>query len=796
MPCPWPRAVAFVLVLAPLALPVAAQPAGEAGPALSFELPSASLGETLNAIARQGGRLVVLDPALVAGRSAPAVRGEMTVEQAMRQALAGSGLALTVSERGTLSVAPAPPEASALELDATTVIARPLLGETTEGTGAYTSGRMATATRLPIAPRETPQAATVITRQRMDDQGMTSITDVVRNTPGLFLSQADGPGRPSFNARGFNIDAVMYDGLPTFYENWTVGIQPNLAMFDRVEVVRGATGLITGSGNPSAAINLVRKRPTVEPQVNLTAAAGRWDDYRGEVDASGALNASGSLRGRVVGSYRDTDSFRDEEAHDHGLFYAIGEADLSARTTLSLGAYRQEDRTNFFWGGLPLTEDGRHMDLSRSRYPGTDWEDKHQETDAVFAELRHRFDNDWQVRLATLATWQDALFSGTYYYRATLTAPLQYVAYQSRHDEDQQSADLYASGPVRWFGREHDLVIGASRRQFDMTTLEYDPYTVIDLDAPKPDFVPGTTSRYVTTQEGVYLTSRLSLADPLRLILGGRLDWYEYDDRSGAADYRVNRQVTRYAGLIYDLDAHHSLYASYTDIFQPQSYKDTSGSILEPIVGENYEIGIKGDYYGGALNATLALFQIDQRNRGSRLADQSGCPSYPTTACYDAAGLVRSQGVDLELQGALTDDWQVGAGYTYTRARYKKDQNPANEDQRFQTDQPEHMLKASTVYHLAGSLERWRVGGTLYWQSRIYQDVTHAGGVHRLEQGSYALLDLLLGYQATPALDLQLNIGNALDRTYYAAIGSSVIWGPTDTYGTPRNYLLTARYSF
>jgi outer membrane receptor for ferric coprogen and ferric-rhodotorulic acid len=94
----------------------------------------------------------------------------------------------------------------------------------------------------------------------------------------------------------------MYDGIPSGYTGSTVGAQPNLAMFDRVEVVRGATGLVTGAGNPSAAINLVRKRPLDEQKVTLTGAAGSWDDYRGELDASSPLNDSGTLRGRVVTS--------------------------------------------------------------------------------------------------------------------------------------------------------------------------------------------------------------------------------------------------------------------------------------------------------------------------------------------------------------------------------------------------------------------------------------------------------------------------------------------------------------
>ncbi|MNO48912.1 Ferric-pseudobactin BN7/BN8 receptor precursor [compost metagenome] len=681
-----------------------------------------------------------------------------------------------------------------LELSATE-ISSVQLGSTTEGSGSYTTGSMSTATKLPMSMRETPQAVTVVTRQRMDDQAMTSINDVVKATPGLFLSQSSGPGRQTYSARGFDIDNIMYDGIPSTYQGWTVGAQPNLAMFDRVEVIRGATGLVTGSGNPSAAINFVRKRPLAEQKVTLTGAAGSWDDYRGEIDASSPLNDSGTLRGRVVASYRDANNFRDDVEEDHGLFYAVTEADLSEDTTLTLGFSHQKDKTNFFWGGLPLGTDGHHLDLPRSTNPGSNWENKDQEINTLFAEVRQRLANDWKLQVNATYTDQNALFSGSY--QSRYNGPLERTVYQSGQEENQAGLDGFVSGPFDAFGRTHELVVGASKRIYDMTTRNYSPYAFNwPLDGGKPDFVHTDNSREVTNQEGVYMTTRLSLADPLTLILGGRLDWYDYDQHGGdgEGDYKVTRNVTRYAGLIYDLDDHHSVYVSYSDIFNPQSAKDFSGSPLKPIEGKNYEIGIKGEYFDGALNASLALFRIDQENRAVTAPDQAGCPQM---TCSEASGKVRSQGIDMELQGALTDNWQVGAGYTYARVHTIKDaENPQNVNQRLTTDEPEHLFKLSSTYRFQGPLEKLRVGGNVYWQSRMYNDISVTGGSYRLEQGAYAITDLMAGYQVNQNLDLQLNANNIFDRRYYSAIGSDVKWGGTDTYGNPRNLMLTAKYSF
>lgn len=683
--------------------------------------------------------------------------------------------------------------ATTLELGATQISGEEQLGQTTEGTQSYTTGAMKTATKLPMTMRETPQAVTVITRQRMDDQNMTSINDVVKATPGLFLNFSSGPGRQSYTSRGFDIDNLMYDGIPTGYNGVSVGAQPNLAMFDRVEVVRGATGLVTGAGNPSAAINLIRKRPLDEQKVTLTGAAGSWDDYRGELDASSPLNDSGTWRGRVVTSYRDANSFIDHAEEYHGLFYAVTEADLSEDTTLTLGYSNQKDKTNYFWGAAMIGQDGHHLNLPRAYNPGTDWENKDQEINTVFAELRQQLANDWSLQVNANYAEQNALFSGSYQSR-WVNNTLARTVYQAAYDENQAGVDAFASGPFQAFGRSHELVVGASKRIYDMTTHNYSPYNNNwPLTAGKPDFVHTRNERAVTTQDGVYVTTRLSLADPLKLILGARLDWYDYDNRDGEGDYHVTRNLTRYAGLIYELDDHHSVYVSYSDIFTPQSQRDSTGTPLKPIVGKNYEVGIKGEYLGGALNASVALFNIDQENR----AVATVVPNCPQASCSEGSGKIRSQGIDVELQGALTENWQVGGGYTYARTHtLKDDANPQKVNKPFDTDTPEQLFKLTTRYNFQGPLQKLRVGGNISWQSRMYNDIPLVdGSSYRLKQGAYAVTDLMAGYKVNQHLDLQLNANNIFDRRYYSTIANSASYGG-DAYGSPRNMMLTAKYSF
>ena len=774
-----------------------------------YELAAGPLEESLNSFAQVAGISLPFDPALVQGKRAPALRGDYAVQDGLERLLAGSGLTVTRTASGNYLLIARSQSADALELGATTISGLGL-GSTTEHSGSYTTGAMQTATKLPLSLRETPQSVTVITRQRMDDQGMRSLDDVVQATPGLRLSAAR-PANSEFFARGFPITNLMFDGLPTTYNaDWVA--TADLAPYDRVEVVRGATGMMQGAGNPSAAINMVRKRPTQAFQASVTGSAGSWDNYRSELDVSGPLNDSASVRGRIVGAYNDKGSYQDYAGRERGVFYGISEFDLTDSTTLTVGASDQNDNNNINWGGLPVNPDGSHMGFSRSKTFGYSWSHQDVENKTVFVELDQRFDNDWRLHLGASKNWSEFKMMGGVLERNNDATYRQRIFNQNR-DFDQFTYDVYATGPFTLLGREHELVVGASKRQLK---TEATGGTVF-VDVPDINrFNPGGLARPnvpdiysiddKVDQEGLYLTTRWNLADPLKVILGARLDWYDataiYDQINDqyytSGKTKVVRNVTRYAGVIYDLDDNHSVYASYTDIFQPQTEKDGQGKGIEPITGENYEVGIKGEYFGGALNASASLFQIDQLNRAAEVADASLCKVIPVGSygCYEAAGKVRSQGIEFEINGALTPNWQVGAGYTFAQAKYEKDADKAKEGRLFDTDLPRHMFKASTTYQLQGDLKQWRVGANLYSQSATFNKGSNVFGNYHVEQEAYALVGLMAGYQVNKHLDTQLNINNVFDKKYYQGIASNSTWSPYDVFGDPRNLMVTAKYSF
>lgn len=798
-------ALSGALLATPLAAGLTALPAWAQNveAEYTFNIATGSLEAAIVEFSATAGITLSFEPSVVRDRQSPGLQGRYEASEALQRLLQGSGLQAVPQAGGSYSLQPLATQGNALQLDATTVTGN-LLGATTEGSGSYTTGSMQTATKLPLTLRETPQSATVITRQRMDDQAMRSLDDVVQAAPGLKMSMSR-PANNEFFSRGFPVTNLMFDGLPTTYNgDWVASA--DLAPYDRVEIVRGATGMMQGAGNPSAAINMVRKRPTTEFRGSISGTAGSWDNYRSELDLSGPLTDSGAVRGRFVGAYHDKDSYQDYAGRERGVFYGITEFDLSEATTLTLGASHQNDNNGINWGGLPVNPDGSHTGLSRSKTLGYDWSHQDIDNTTVFTEIDHRFENDWRLHLGASKNWSDFALTGavienygTYRQRV----------FNQKRDYDQSTYDVYANGPFQMFERQHELVVGASKRELKTSavggTIFIPVADIINFDPSglaKPTVPDSYRLSQHVEQKGAYVTTRLNITDALKTILGARLDWYEdlsitnqiNDGYYTDSNYKVTRNVTHYAGVIYDLDDRHSVYASYTDVFMPQSETGRDRQIIKPIEGKNYEIGIKGEYFSGALNASAAIFQIDQENRAAELDDQTGCIDF---TCYGASGKVRTQGIDLELNGAVTSNWQLGAGYTFSQTKYRQDANKDREGTLFDTNLPRHMFKLNTVYMLPGEFKRWRVGANIYSQSSIFNKGSNSTfGDFHVEQGSYAIVGLMAGYEVSKNLDTRLNINNVFDKKYYQGIAGNPTWSPYDIYGEPRNFTLTAKYSF
>lgn len=673
---------------------------------------------------------------------------------------------------------------------------------TTEGTGSYTPRATAASTGLSLSLRETPQSVTVMTRQRMEDEDMRSLADVMASTPGISVQNFDSE-RYTFNSRGFSITNYMYDGVPTAFDvGYAAGessVDP--IIYDRVEVVRGATGLLTGAGNPSASINLVRKHAdSREFKADLTAGVGNWDTYRVTADLSTPLNAEGTVRGRIVSAYQDNHSFLDYYQNQKKVFYGVVDADLTSRTTLSVGYnYQDNDPQGSSWGGFPLWyADGGRTDWRRSLNTGARWTSWGSTTQGAFASLEHRFENDWRVQ--AVASYSKNEMDGKLLYlygwpdRETGlgmgASPAWYLG-----DRKQNALDLKANGPFTLFGRRHEVVVGASfnrqKGDFDYRSASNaaDVGNFLDWNGsyPEPDWNDSIiASRYTTTQTGWYGALRLNLADPLKLIVGGRYSTWKTNSVGFGGEGRTEfdkNAFTPYAGLLYDINDTYTAYVSYTGIFNPQTYQDRNANWLDPLEGKSYEAGIKGEWLDGRLNGSAAVFQIDQDNVAQ--VDPGQMVPGTTNQAYTAAQGTRSRGFDLELSGEVTPGWNVAAGWSHWTAS-------DGEGNAIQTDQPRSLVRVFTTYQLPGDWHRLTVGGGVNWQSHVYTIASGPNGDERVSQGSYAITNLMARYRFNRSLSAQLNVNNVFDRKYYSQIG----FYSQGAWAAGRSAMLTMRYQY
>ncbi|UVL58305.1 TonB-dependent receptor [Pseudomonas sp. B21-035] len=781
--------------------------------AQAYDIPAGSLSLALSQFAAANGVMITFSSEDTAGLSSPGLQGDFELDQGFARLLQGSGLRVVQAGDKRYVLAKADSSA-AVELGATSINAAGL-GATTEGSGSYTTGITSTATKLPLSLRETPQSISVVTRQRMDDQGLNDLTEVLKQTPGLSV-QSLGSERFNIYARGYSVDNYQFDGIPTTLDIVSqVSAQSlaDMAIYDRVEVLRGATGLMTGAGDPSATINMVRKRPTADFKGHFTAGLGSWDKYRTELDLSGPLTPTGNLRGRMVAAYQQNNSYVDHYSQEKQIFYGIVEADLSDSTLLTVGAdYQKNNPQGSSSVAFPLFySNGQQTDFSRSTNSAARWSSNPQDVLNTFASLEHKLGYDWSLKVAVNQMYINRddykLATASWGFPDINTgAGVRLYGGAGSTWQKQTGVDVQAQGPFQLFGRQHELIVGYNFSRYENrhsplrgTAIEGTSVNFYDWDnyTKQPNtsngkLYDGDTSIY---QNGSYIATRLRPTDALSIILGARASDYKYNydmeyvltpNSNRNTQYRESGVVTPYAGVVYDLNDIHSVYASYTSIYKPQSVRDASGATLEPREGDNYEIGLKSEFFGGRLNTSIAAYEIKQDNLA--VIDPGQVIPGTTSAAYKAVSGATTRGFEIEANGELLPDWNLAASYNHSITEDA-------DDQRINTEAPANMLKLWSTYRLPGDFNRLTVGGGANWQSGTHITVTPstAMGTVKAKQQQFTVVNLMARYQLSEQLSATLNVNNLFDKKYISALDTTFFSG---YYGEPRNVMLSTKYSF
>ncbi|RON17499.1 TonB-dependent receptor [Pseudomonas frederiksbergensis] len=779
----------------------------------TLNIPAQPLAQALQTLGQQTNLQIIYSPESIQNLRSSALNGRYQEDDSLGALLKGTGI--RHQRDGNTVTLLAPATGNAMELAPTSINGQ-RLGATTEGSNSYTTGAV-TIGKGEHSLKETPQSVTVITRKMLDDQNLNTIEQVMEKTPGITVYDSPMGGK-YFYSRGFRMTGqYQYDGVPLDIGSSYVqadAFSSDMAIYDRVEVLRGAAGMMKGAGGTAGGVNFVRKRGQDTPHTQLSLSAGTWDNYRGQVDTGGPLNDAGTIRGRAVVTQQTRQYFYDVGERRDQIYYGALDFDLSDYTTLGLGmAYEDIDATPC-WGGLPRYADGSDLKLSRSTCLNTAWNNQRSKRATYFGDLKHEFNDNWALKVAGVYSknTQDmeyAFPSGSVPVGATSSSTLM-IGSIFDYDQVDYGLDAYVDGKFNAFGQEHELIVGANASRShkdDFFAVALLPQTQNVLNPnhhlPQPDesfYLPNATRGGPVDmrikQYGAYSMARLKLADPLTFVLGSRVSWYKSETDSVSfwrgegtpisSEAKETGQVTPFAALLFDINDNLTVYTSYADIFTPQgNYKTITGSTLKPLIGQSYELGIKGEWFDGRLNSSFNLFRTIQKDEAQ---DDPACPD---STCSLNSGKVRAQGFEAEVSGEVIDRLQLLAGYTYTQTKVLEDADVSQDGVSYNSYVPRHLLRVWGDYALSGPLERVTVGAGVNAQSGNYRVSPTSN--NNVTQAGFAVWNGRIGYRIDDTWSVALNGNNLFDKRYYATVGTE---GFGNFYGEPRNFVMSVKADF
>ncbi len=657
------------------------------------------------------------------------------------------------------------------------------------------------ATGLPLEIKETPQSISTVEREDIANFGVTDSNAALELGTGLNVEQYE-TNRAVFNARGFEIQLTQIDGLGMTNSWGTVANQQDAYVFERIELVRGANGLLTGVGNSSGTINYVRKRPTNEDGGEFLVRLGSHDRRRVALDYNKVLAEDGSWAGRLVVAHEDRDSHLRALHDTRSTVYAVVDGQVGRDGVLTAGfGWSDHDQDSPMWGSLTLRRsDGSQAEFPRSSSTSQDWSYWNTLSRDAFVEYRHDLGDDWEAKL----TWshrrskEDTRLIYAYSPTGALNPDgtgLTGWLYGSHGEARNTVLDFNVSGRFQAFGREHSLLGGVSRSHQETAT---DLFAVGNAENfgslpafpyggdvyPEPDWGPRTpNSGGEQTLTRLYAASRLTLTERLKLVLGvnairlSREGQSIYGDPAALTEYSDLEKTSPYVGLTYDFSDRVLGYFSYSDIYQNQDQTDFDRRYLDPVKGVNYEVGVKAEWLDRRLLTTLALFTSKQDG----LATFAGTrPDDPATE-YNEGGTswyvpkdVRSKGFEFDATGCLSPDSRLTLGLT----RLELSGPDGNDIYEWVPRTTVNFLLDTRV----AALPKLKLGVGGKWR----REVTGYGGTH---QGSYLTADAFLAYELGDKATLQLNVDNLTDTKYVGGLAYGAV------YGAPREVSLTLSYA-
>ncbi len=683
-----------------------------------------------------------------------------------------------------LAVAPLPALASeAEEMDVPTIIV-------TGHADGYAATNSVTATKTDTPLIDVPQTISVVTRQQLDDQAQHSMADVLRYVPGTTVGQGEG-NRDQITIRGQNSTADFFvDGVRDDVQYYR-----NLYNIERVEVLKGPYALIFGRGGGGGIINRVQKAPSAEKLfASVNGSLNTFGNWDVAADINAPLSENTALR--VNAFYENLENHRDAFGGERYAINPYIAAELGGGWRAGLSyEYVKDDRvTDRGIPSLACTQPCTPGPLPDNRdtffgVPGLN------RTGLEAHLVKARLDGD----LAENLQWSTTLLYGHYdkfytnvFANGAATAPTGTVALSGYTDPTKRE-NIIAQSNLVWDvalgGVENKVLLGVeygeqkSANQRSNAVLSFSSLNLAAIAYPTVTF-PSVSRETKSNVRffSTYAQNQISFGPHVDVVVGLRFDRFDISGTDFAPNpdrdfARVDEKVSPRLGLILKPQENVSIYASYSQSFLPRSGDQflALSAVQENLAPErftNYEVGAKWDVRSG-LSTTLALFQLDRTNA------TTPDPANPTTSIN--IGGTRTKGVEFGVTGRLARIWQMSGGYTYQDAKLR-----GNELVRL-SQVPKHQF---ALWNRLDVTEQLGAGIGVIRQSAQFAAIRTTAATTRIP--GYTRVDAALFYNLTDQFQVQFNVENLLNETYFAEAHNN----NNITPGAPRNARISARFKF
>lgn len=649
------------------------------------------------------------------------------------------------------------------------------------------------ATGLAMELKDTPQTISTLDKEDITNFGLSGSNEALGLATGINVEQYE-TNRATFNARGFEIQLTQLDGLGMSNSWGTVVGREDTFLFEKIELIRGANGLLTGVGNSSGTINYVRKRPNNQDGGEVELTLGSWGKKRAAVDYNKVLTADGSWAGRLVVAHEDKDSYLRDLHDKRTTAYGVIDGQIGDNGVLTAGVTVIDAKQDSpMWGSLTLLRtDGTQIDLPSSTSTSQKWTYWNTKSTSGFVEYAHKLSQDWEAKATYNYRHGNEATKLLYAFGALNTDNTGLVGwpYRSKGSTDNQVLDANLSGQFSAFGRKHSLLAGINRSSEKTATDTYlltpqcgeTPAMLVLPALPYAgDVVPepawGARAACSSGEQSLtrlYVASRFALTDSLKAIAGVTAMRHV---RGGQSKYGSGGQLldpkteklSPYLGFTYDITPDLLGYVSYSDIFLPQEQADVDGNLLAPVKGINTEAGLKAEWLKKSLLTTFAAFTAKQEG----LATYGGMTS--GGQYWYLPMNVNSRGFEVEASGRLGQDTKLTAGYTRLKLT-----GPDGKD-------IYEWVPRSTVNFRVDTrvpaLPALRLGLAGRWQSDVYK-------IGSARQDAYVKADAFASYALNDRATVRLNVNNLFDKKAVGGLAYGAIYIPPRNYGVSLNYKL------